>query len=144
MRVQSFPNLLTQGVRLVACSSTSTSKFVFWSGRPITPHNQFAFSQAHRACDQPLHNLQRIHFHVSGCSTSRDHVPILYDILYWGWRWVGGGGLGCCAEFHGSRSERTDGQLIEVRIPPPGSRTRFPVPRCSMPGLKERRGARAF
>lgn len=109
----------------------------------ITSHNQFSLSQA---CDQPLQNLQRIHYHVSGCSTSRDPVPILYDILYWGLEvgWGGVGGTGYCAGFHGSRSERTDGQLVEVRIPPPGSRTRFPVPRCSVPGLGERRGARAF
>lgn len=85
------PTCWHKGVRLVGCFSKSTSKFVFWSGRPVTSHNQFALSQAQGACDQPLQNLQRIHYRVSGCSTSRDHVPILYDILYWGvevsWGW---------------------------------------------------------
>lgn len=91
IRVQSFLNLLTQGVRLVGCSSTSIrASSCSGVAAPITSHNQFALSQAHGACDQPLQNLLRIHYHVSGCSTSRDHVPILYDILYWG----GGRGSG--------------------------------------------------
>lgn len=57
---------------------------MLWSGR----HDHF--TQSVRSllgtgpCDQPLQSLQRVHYRVSGCSTSRDHVPILYDILYWG------------------------------------------------------------
>lgn len=89
-------------------------------------HTISSLSRRHTgACDQPLQNLQRIHYHVSGCSASRDHVPILYDILYWG----GGGGGGwwwCCAEFHGSRSERTGSSL---RSGPP-SRENDSVPCC--------------
>lgn len=85
-------------------------------------HTISSLSRRHTgACDQPLQNLQRIHYHVSGCSASRDHVPILYDILYWG-----GGGGGAVrsfteAEVRGRAARRGPDP------PPPGRMTRFPV-----------------
>lgn len=65
-----------------------------------------------RVCDQPLQNLQRIHYHVSGCSTSRDHVPILYDILYWSGRSVGGGGRVVLRSFTEAEVRGRTGSLL--------------------------------
>lgn len=85
IRVQSFLYLLTQGGEARGLQL----EFVFVDRPPRSLHTISSLSRRHTgACDQPLQNLQRIHYHVSGCSASRDHVPIPYDILYWG-----GGGL---------------------------------------------------